>query len=334
MWYEQLEVMRMPSGFKSFSALRLISLYPLRAPGSALRFLANAGGSRHMRSNVSPALSFSRRKSKALLSMKSTLLNPFSAQLRRASRQGLGGNIHAQNGFAMPSKLERKRSGIRKAIQRPARSVSGCRKAVLPLIEKESGLLSSQQIDHEADPIFAYFNFIGNRSPQNAADFFEAFKAPHPGIVSLQNALWLDGFLQNLDQQRLQGVGAARQSLQDQVVAIPVDDDPGKQVSLPEYQAIGGVRTRQHASAINRRHDTGTKKLRRRRFGIARKEAQPDLRLPAVERISQNIAGGIHYLHNGRIRIRRFTFPFSRINPEMTAADAANGGGCYLRLIA
>ena len=58
---------------------------------------------------------------------------------------------------------------------------------------------------------------------------------------------------------------------------------------------------------------------------MAAKKPQPDLRTPAVKRVAQNIAGRVNNLHHHGFFAHGFQLHLSRINPEMSAADATGG---------
>src|SRR6516225_3763910 len=79
--------MRIPPGARSWSARRLISLYPRTADSIASLFFANDGGSSTMVSKRRPSSTASRRKSKALAVTTSTLRKPFRSTFRRSASQ-------------------------------------------------------------------------------------------------------------------------------------------------------------------------------------------------------------------------------------------------------
>ncbi len=131
-------------------------------------------------------------------------------------------------------RVGRKRSGVGKAVKND--SALGQRrqeKPVIPLIEKKTGFLPSSNIDQEFELVLFDRDHLGRRlSPQCPHGGSEPLLVPHAAF-----ALLVDPFDREETRERLQddtflSLHSGGEKLADQIIAIAIDDQTGKEISL------------------------------------------------------------------------------------------------------
>ena len=182
-----------------------------------------------------------------------------------------------------------KSARVGKAIQRsPARIIRGCG-AIFALVEKPAGLLPVQQVEAHLHAIFFHHDFADVFPRQHAALLRQALKAAHGGIIALKDGAGREFLLQDLHHRGLQPVHALAESLNDEAIAVAVDDERGKQIAFGSNQPIS-LRPGRHLLAESGRganslgEEGGVKGPR-----FARQEAQRDLRLAAVKSLPPEV---------------------------------------------
>ena len=132
----------------------------------------------------------------------------------------------------------------------------------------------------------------------------QALEAAHGDIVAFKDRARREFLLQNLNHRGLQPVHALAQGLNDEAIAVAVDDEGGKQVAFGSHQPIS-LRPRRHLLAESGR---GANSLREE-GGVkgplfARQKAQRDLRLAAVKRLPPEVILFIDEAHHARFDSR------------------------------
>ena len=103
---------------------------------------------------------------------------------------------------------------------------------ILALVEKRTRLLPLWQIVGKGHAIFFYTNVGRNLSINDADALVESFEQAYLRVVPLKDALRRKQLDQDFDQHLLVAFGALAQSLHDEIIAVAVDNQRGKQVSF------------------------------------------------------------------------------------------------------
>jgi hypothetical protein len=111
---------------------------------------------------------------------------------------------------------------------------------VLPLIQEQSRLLPPTQVDVIVDAPFANRDQSGHLPIEHLHPLIQPFEQPRPWIVARQDATRLQQRPQRVDDGRLERVHSLGQRLNDEVVAIPVDDEGRQQIGLTVHHPIRG----------------------------------------------------------------------------------------------
>ena len=149
---------------------------------------------------------------------------------RDVDRLGLG---------ALARETKREAAVIAERVEQPPARVARRRLAVLALIEKQTGLLPSPEIDLVLDRPLAHGHRVGNRTGQIRNRLLETFERTHLGIVAGQDAGRREQFLQQRGDRRLQSIHALRERLHDEIVGVSIDDERRQQIRLAVDESIG-----------------------------------------------------------------------------------------------
>ena len=110
---------------------------------------------------------------------------------------------------------------------------------IFALVEKRTRFLPLWQIVGKGHAIFLYANFGRNLAIKDADALFESFEQAHLRVVPFNDALRRKQIDQDFDQHLLVTFGALAQSLHDEIIAVAVDNQRGKQVGFAVDDAEG-----------------------------------------------------------------------------------------------
>ena len=186
---------------------------------------------------------------------------------------------------------QREPAVVAEAIEQAAARVQRRGRAVLPLIEEQARLLSPPQIHVVLDPVLGDDHRLGHLARQHVDALLQAFEQPRARIVARENAARLQPARQASRRRRQQAVHALRQRLDDEIVAVPIDDERRQQVGFAVNQPIGG------RVDVERPRNAIAASIRCRRSasiagGIVAvgEHADGNLRSVAVERVAERAA--------------------------------------------
>ena len=154
-------------------------------------------------------------------------------------RDGILGDVDRLGLGAVARETKREAAVIAERVEQPPARVARRRLAVLALIEKQTGLLPSPEIDLVLDRPLAHGHRVGNRARQVRDLLLETFEHTHLGIVAGQDAGRRDQLLQQPGDRRLQSIHALRERLDDEVVCVSIDDERRQQIRLAVDESIG-----------------------------------------------------------------------------------------------
>ncbi len=152
--------------------------------------------------------------------------------------QGGFRTVHSLHAFAARRQMQREPSGRSEAIQRPAASVAGRRDVILPLVKKNPGLLSVQQVGVQLQPVHLDCHYLGNFARHHARLQRQRFPLANRYVVTLRNTLRREQFLQTTYDVGLGTIHALIQRLEGEIVAIPVDHQARQLVAFAMHQAV------------------------------------------------------------------------------------------------
>ena len=96
-----------------------------------------------------------------------------------------------------------------------------------------------QQVEAHLHAVFFHHHFADFFPRQHAALLRQALEAAHGGIVAFKNRAGRKFLLQNFHDRRLHPVHSLAQGLNDEAIAVAVDDERGKQIAFGRHQPIG-----------------------------------------------------------------------------------------------
>ena len=155
-----------------------------------------------------------------------------------------------------------------------------------PLVEIKAGLLRLHRINRYAQASQLDFQFPWRFSEQHAGLRFHSFNPPDRGIVALnyRSNRRSEGAFESFNDECLSKVHRQRQSLQNHLVAVAIDDHAGQTVALaPNYAAQPRIDTSPRA-IFNRLGDSALEKIQIEVLSSPRKAPRHDLRFAVVDR--------------------------------------------------
>jgi hypothetical protein len=148
---------------------------------------------------------------------------------------------------------------------------------------------------------------------------FEALQQAHAWIVAREDAGRLHPFDQQLDQLRQQSIHPLRQGLNDEIVAIPIDDKRWKQIAFAVDETIRGCIDAELFAKRDRQLQPAAPELAIDRTVVLREDAERYLRSITVQSAREKAAVRADHAYNlARIGI---TCNVGAVDPEVSIPD-------------
>lgn len=132
--------------------------------------------------------------------------------------------------------MESEAAGGSKAIERFAVSPTGGSEIVFALVEIDTGLLAGGEIGVKGDAIHNDVDGRGGRSENRAGAERKLLFCANSGVIALPNAARAEKLVEELYDERLCTVHALCEGLENESVAVAVDDETWEAISLAENQ--------------------------------------------------------------------------------------------------
>ena len=192
---------------------------------------------------------------------------------------------------------------------------------VLALVEKQPRLLTVPHVDVVFHARFAHGDRLGHLARQQIHALLEALQQTRAGVVPRQNPFRVEQIVQRGDDCRRQPVHTLRQGLQNEVVAVPVDDEGRQQIRFAVDEPVCRGIDRQRRAETNRRLQTTANERVVGHAVAVREHADGDLRSIAVERLPERPTSGS--AHDDDVaRAGACLRDIRAIDPRMTAPKA------------
>ncbi len=211
--------------------------------------------------------------------------------------------------------------------------------AVLPLIEKQPGLLPTAEVDVVLDACLPHGDAVRHFSGDHLHPLIEPFERPGARIVAGKDSTRSDLLVEEVDDLRQQPIHALRERLDDEVVAVAIHDERRQQIGLAVNQPIRGRIDAERAPERQRGVDPAFQQLVVGRLLAVRQHADGDLRSIAIQRVSENAAA--RRANHDAVAARRLDVGHvGAVDPRMTApkAELATGGEddgwCHCHVVA
>ena len=138
-----------------------------------------------------------------------------------------GGNIDRLHSIAQVTDMNRKTTPVAKSIEGlPVRIAAG-RPPVIALVEVGTRLLTGCERDGDLPSIFIHDDCFGERFTNELLFEFKAFEFPYPDIISKEYGTRLVALGEKRGHERLDAIGGLDETLDDEPVAVTVDDQTG-----------------------------------------------------------------------------------------------------------
>lgn len=151
---------------------------------------------------------------------------------------GSGCHVDGFDAIALVCDGQREPSLITEAVQCLAAGVAARDPVVFALVEEGTGLLSFLQVVDKRDAVLLGCDLGRDFTVKNADALVEGFEDANPGIISFEDAFGREKFDQDLNEHVLVAFSSLAQRLDDEVIAIAVDNEGGKQVRFAVNQAV------------------------------------------------------------------------------------------------
>ncbi len=172
---------------------------------------------------------------------------------------GLIGNLDGLGALGVTDcRRQRKPAVVGETIEHAfARAVARDLGVVVALVEKETRLLVLEQVDLDGELVELHADDRIGLADEHALRFLQPFQLAAGNVAPFDDGLRLNDLAEDLDDLLLALIDAERERLQDDVVAVLVDDESGHLVALRGHQPkrfrIGNGRV--FASVFQRRLD-------------------------------------------------------------------------------
>ena len=154
-------------------------------------------------------------------------------------------------------------------------------RVVLPLIEERAGFLAGVWPGLVHNVSLAHLQRIGH-GPHDRFDHQRQSLMPsHAGVVAEQDAVRRERLFDSHQHVTAHGFEPGRQELGNHVIAIPINDERRKTITLAVDNPVRGGRGHKMGSAPQRLRGGGAPERGIDRRVVAREQPQPDLRLRA-----------------------------------------------------
>ena len=250
-----------------------------------------------MVSNRSPSRSRPRSSSNTLPTRASTA-TPLRAAFCAYAGHRILRDVDGDRLVARAAEHQREAAVVAEAVEQPAARVGGGRRAVFPLVEKQTGLLSAPEIDVVLDAGFRHRHGLRHVAGQDLDPLLEPFEHSRPRIVARENPARLQQLGEHRRQRRQQPIHPLRQRLNDQVVAVAVDNQRRQEVRFAVHQPIRARVDRERLAKRDRRFETPADQREVGRRVAVRQHAERDLRAVAVERGPERASSRTADLHD------------------------------------
>ena len=161
--------------------------------------------------------------------------------------------------------LERESAVVAEAIEQPAARVPGRRFAVLPLVEKQPGLLPAAEVDVVLDAGLPHGDAVRHVAGDHLHPLLEPFEQTGRADRCARGFRAVPSCsVEEVDDQRQQPIHALRERLDDEVVAVAIDDERRQQIGLAVNQPIRGRIDAERAPERERGVDPALSAARRR----------------------------------------------------------------------
>ena len=191
---------------------------------------------------------------------------------------------------------------VTERVEQPATRVAGRGHVVLALVEEEPRLLTVADIDLVLDAVELHGHVVGHLAVDHTDTRLESLELPHARIVAFDDTGGAGALDEQPGQQWQQRVGALRQRLHDQHVAVAIDHDRRQQVGLAVHETPGRAVDGERLAEPQRGIEAGAPKRLVHGTVVVGQHAQGDLRLIAEERVPQHAIAGAAYAHHGAPR--------------------------------
>ena len=129
------------------------------------------------------------------------------------------------------------------------------------------------QIDVVLDPALDHGHRLRHLAGQHLDPLLEPLEQPRPRVVAREDAARVQQILERRDDQRQQAIHPLRQRLDDEVLAVPIDDERRQEIRFAVDQPIRRRVDRERLAERDRRldappHQRHRRQRRRRRVSI------------------------------------------------------------------
>ena len=189
------------------------------------------------------------------------------------------------------------------------------------MVKEETSLLTVSQVDLEFDTELSDQHQVRHVARQHFDGLRQAVEYPCARVIARENAFRIQPVSQRTNDNRQQPIRSLRQRLHNQIVAIPIDDEGGKQVGLAVHEPVRVAVDVQRFPKGNRRVDPCRDQRLVRRSLSQGQHPNRDLRLVAVERVANHAASGgsdRDDVAGARVHVA----DIAAVDPWVSAADA------------
>ena len=165
---------------------------------------------------------------------------PVAARVLRDTRDRVFGDVDRKHLGATRRQREGEAAVVAERVEQASVGVERRGDTILALIEEQPRLLPAIQIDLVHDPAFAHVDGLGNGPVQHLDALFEPFEQADARIVPGEDASRMQQLGQLTGDVGQQPVDALRQRLDDQVVAVAIDDERGQAIGFAVDEPVCG----------------------------------------------------------------------------------------------
>lgn len=197
---------------------------------------------------------------------------------------------------------------------------------VIQLIEVEAGLLAFEEVGVEGAALVADDEGLGGFAADDAFDLLHAFGFADGAFVALDDAAWLEDVVEGLDDEVLAEIHGEGEGLDDEEVAVAVDDEAGEAVGFAPDDAAeievdaGGFADGDGAL------DAAGEEVEVEILASVGEEAGGDLGLGIVDGTAEGLAADVLKMDDiAGLGIAEALLDFSGVDPEVAVEEAGAG---------
>ena len=219
---------------------------------------------------------------------------------------------------------ERKTAVVGEAVEHVAARVAGGGATILALIEEQPRLLSLPDVGVITDAVLGDGHERGHLAMEDRDLSIESFERSDLGVVAGEDACRRRHLDQELDDVGQQAIDGLRKRLDDEIVAVAIDDERWQQVAFSVNEAIGGGVEREVPAEGQRLLQPLAPQVAIGGTFSAREHAERDLRRRAVERVAHHPAAAVGDAH-GVARRSRHGGDVTPVDPKVARGHPLDG---------